>query len=218
MAGAAAEPLIGLHHSHSNSNSMETDPMVRDNKELELSSLAQSIPLACFHLLVVLPVWAAVLLPCAAIYQAGLYCITCATGGKKKSAAADAASPTDYGSAAAPSPPRRYDVVLYGATGFTGKLAADYLARRYGVASGFTWALAGRRRAALEEVCLDKPSPLRPATQRRQTPPPTDPAPAGPRPAGRQPRRRGGGRGHPRRRRRRPRGPRGPRHEREGAP
>jgi len=48
---------------------------------------------------------------------------------------------------------RDYDLVLYGATGFTGKLAASYLARNY--AGKIKWAIAGRRGQALEEVRRD---------------------------------------------------------------
>ena len=46
---------------------------------------------------------------------------------------------------------RDYDVVLWGATGFTGRLVADYLAERYG-ASDLDWALAGRDERRLGEV------------------------------------------------------------------
>jgi len=42
---------------------------------------------------------------------------------------------------------RSFDVVLFGATGFTGGLTADYLARH--VPAGARWALAGRNRAKL---------------------------------------------------------------------
>ncbi|GAA3102886.1 saccharopine dehydrogenase family protein [Streptosporangium carneum] len=45
---------------------------------------------------------------------------------------------------------RPYDIVLFGATGFTGALTADYLARNAG--SGCRWALAGRDQARLEAV------------------------------------------------------------------
>ncbi len=45
---------------------------------------------------------------------------------------------------------RELDVVLFGATGFTGALTADYLARN--VPEGCRWALAGRSRARLEAV------------------------------------------------------------------
>src|ERR1700759_4549963 len=45
---------------------------------------------------------------------------------------------------------REYDVVLFGATGFTGGLTAEYLAA-HGPAD-LRWALAGRNRAKLEAV------------------------------------------------------------------
>lgn len=45
---------------------------------------------------------------------------------------------------------RTYDIVLFGATGFTGRLTAAYLAEH--APEGCRWALAGRNRAKLEEV------------------------------------------------------------------
>jgi short subunit dehydrogenase-like uncharacterized protein len=45
---------------------------------------------------------------------------------------------------------RSFDVVLFGATGFTGRLTADYLARH--APDGLRWALAGRNAAKLAEV------------------------------------------------------------------
>lgn len=45
---------------------------------------------------------------------------------------------------------RDLDIVLFGATGFTGQLTADYLARH--APAGLRWALAGRNRAKLEAV------------------------------------------------------------------
>ncbi|MGS2646143.1 saccharopine dehydrogenase NADP-binding domain-containing protein [Streptosporangium sp. LJ11] len=45
---------------------------------------------------------------------------------------------------------RPYDIVLFGATGFTGALTAGYLARHAG--PSVRWALAGRNRARLEAV------------------------------------------------------------------
>jgi short subunit dehydrogenase-like uncharacterized protein len=45
---------------------------------------------------------------------------------------------------------RTHDIVLFGATGFTGALTAEYLARN--APDGCRWALAGRNRAKLEAV------------------------------------------------------------------
>lgn len=47
---------------------------------------------------------------------------------------------------------REYDVVLFGATGFTGELTAEYLARAMERES-FTWAVAGRNTAKLARLC-----------------------------------------------------------------
>jgi short subunit dehydrogenase-like uncharacterized protein len=44
---------------------------------------------------------------------------------------------------------REHDVVVFGATGFTGELTAEYLARH---ANGTRWALAGRSQSKLEAV------------------------------------------------------------------
>src|SRR3954471_13227383 len=53
---------------------------------------------------------------------------------------------------AASSQPRKLDVVLFGATGFTGRLVADYLAQR---ARTLRWAIAGRSRDKLAQVKSD---------------------------------------------------------------
>ena len=39
----------------------------------------------------------------------------------------------------------KYDLIIMGATGFTGKLVTEYLIKNYGARNNdFTWALAGR--------------------------------------------------------------------------
>ena len=39
---------------------------------------------------------------------------------------------------------RDIDIVVYGATGFTGRLVAEYLNQTYGVDGDVKWAMAGR--------------------------------------------------------------------------
>lgn len=46
---------------------------------------------------------------------------------------------------------RDFDIVLWGATGFTGRLVAIYLARNY-ASSGLKWAIGGRNRGKLEQL------------------------------------------------------------------
>jgi short subunit dehydrogenase-like uncharacterized protein len=50
---------------------------------------------------------------------------------------------------------RPYDVVVLGATGFTGALAVRYLVETYGVNSDVKWAIAGRSQAKLDRLKED---------------------------------------------------------------
>ena len=54
---------------------------------------------------------------------------------------------------------RDYDVVLYGAGGFTGRQTVEYFARH--APPGFRWAIAGRNRQKLEAVRLQIGAPAR---------------------------------------------------------
>lgn len=47
---------------------------------------------------------------------------------------------------------RELDIVVYGATGFTGRLVAEYLNQQYGVNGEVKWAMAGRSRDKLVAV------------------------------------------------------------------
>ena len=49
-------------------------------------------------------------------------------------------------------PNAEFDIIVYGATGYTGRLVAEYLAKRYGVGGEVKWAMAGRSAAKLAEV------------------------------------------------------------------
>ena len=47
---------------------------------------------------------------------------------------------------------REYDIIVYGATGFTGQLVAEYLLERYGLGSDLRWAIAGRSESKLNAL------------------------------------------------------------------
>ena len=49
-------------------------------------------------------------------------------------------------------PVAEFDIIVYGASGFTGRLVAEYLAQRYGVGGEVKWAMAGRSAAKLAAV------------------------------------------------------------------
>jgi short subunit dehydrogenase-like uncharacterized protein len=59
---------------------------------------------------------------------------------------------------------KEFDVVVYGATGFTGRLVAEYLAKQYAGDSSLKWAMAGRSADKLaqvrDEIGAPKDTPL----------------------------------------------------------
>ena len=59
---------------------------------------------------------------------------------------------------------RELDIIVYGATGYTGKLVAEYFNARYGANGEVSWAIAGRNldklQAVREELALPADLPL----------------------------------------------------------
>jgi short subunit dehydrogenase-like uncharacterized protein len=49
-------------------------------------------------------------------------------------------------------PQAEFDVIVYGASGYTGRLVAEHLAKRYGAGGSVKWAMAGRSAGKLAEV------------------------------------------------------------------
>ena len=47
---------------------------------------------------------------------------------------------------------KAFDLIVYGASGFTGRLVAEYLQQHYGSDDSFKWAIAGRSQSKLESV------------------------------------------------------------------
>ena len=48
--------------------------------------------------------------------------------------------------------PREFDIIVWGASGFTGRLVVLYLFNKYGVSGGLKWAMGGRNLIKLREV------------------------------------------------------------------
>ncbi len=59
---------------------------------------------------------------------------------------------------------KKFDIVIYGATGFTGRLVAEYINNTYGNSNELTWAMAGRSAEKLaavrDEMGLPSDTPL----------------------------------------------------------
>ena len=47
---------------------------------------------------------------------------------------------------------KEFDLVVHGATGFTGRLVAEYLLQRFSDGQGLRWAMGGRNAAKLATV------------------------------------------------------------------
>ncbi|MDF1865792.1 MAG: saccharopine dehydrogenase, partial [Saprospiraceae bacterium] len=47
---------------------------------------------------------------------------------------------------------REFDIIVWGASGFTGRLVAEYLFNNYGVDQTIKWAMGGRSQTKLEKV------------------------------------------------------------------
>ncbi len=46
---------------------------------------------------------------------------------------------------------KNFDVIVWGSTGFTGKLVTEYLIKKYGVGQNLQWAIAGRNNMDFQE-------------------------------------------------------------------
>eukprot|EP00051_Salpingoeca_urceolata_P017594 m.241426 g.241426 ORF g.241426 m.241426 type:complete len:498 (+) comp18999_c0_seq3:1810-3303(+) len=131
------------------------DPMLRDGKRLPMAKMAAALPSFVGWLVIGLPLVIGVLLPLTLLSQLVLAVLR-AVGVKQNKAAQSVVGALEGDEAkydatsVVQRDARTYDLVLFGATGFTGQLAAKYLASKYG--AHVRWALAGRRLSALEAV------------------------------------------------------------------
>lgn len=134
------ESLVGNMDSHS-------DPLVKDKKVLPLSDTANTLPIFFVFLLILTPLWLCVVVPLVLVVK--LFGATFQMGGSDSVFIRDpmVAHPKSLVNQivkkSSEIKERVYDIVIFGATGFTGKLAAKYIAKQYG--NQFKWAIAGRR-------------------------------------------------------------------------
>ena len=126
--------------------------MLKDQKKLPGSSYLTAIPTCLLHVCVGLPVLVGVLFPIAVVctvVNKGLNLFT----PPNPDTTLPLGEPKDKKPKLTSKDPREFQLIVFGATGFTGKLAAMYLAKTYG--TKFKWAIAGRSQAKLEAVRKD---------------------------------------------------------------
>lgn len=131
------------------SEESKEDPMIRDRKSLVDSGYGV-VPSFLAHVFVVLPLVFAVGVPLACASAMANKVGNIISPPKKEKKKNDDVVEILANNTIVPPGERAYDVVLYGATGFTGKLAALYISKQYG--KSVKWAIAGRRKDALEQV------------------------------------------------------------------
>ena len=152
--------------SSTTSNNIETKNTVgkfheiveRDAKKVPVISTAG----IATKLLLVVPIWMTLVLPLTIAYQAGKAVVGLVRGSSptEESKASESETiesihtinvdPIDV----VPRPERKHDIVLLGATGFTGGLAVRHLVKTYGTGNkgAVNWAIAGRSKSKLQAV------------------------------------------------------------------
>jgi hypothetical protein len=130
----------------------DVDPVVRDKKR-ETGQGWSSLLSCLFSIVVVLPLSIGVLLPLGILssvkslfWKSKGWPQTCNCSPPPAPTVVAPKIPDVNSDDIKPKEERTYDIVLYGATGFTGKLVAKYLATNY---PKLRWAIAGRRKPAL---------------------------------------------------------------------
>lgn len=137
----------------------KNDPTIRDKKRMAFASLSEGFVPFLGTSLVMTPFWLTTLLPLS-ILSLGWKSLTSRSDSHGSAAGSWILNLPESAykvqKHASDLSGREYDLVLFGATGFTGRLAAIYLAKTYFTSNkssaGFTWALAGRRQDALEAL------------------------------------------------------------------
>jgi short subunit dehydrogenase-like uncharacterized protein len=131
-------------------------PVEQDGHFLPASSILDTVMTA-----LAVPLWATTVLPLTIVYQLGSALLNpLLKQNNNKDDEHDFKKKIDSGyvvdaSEIIPCERRKYDVILLGATGFTGALGVRYLAQTYGVNKTVKWAIAGRSQAKLDQLKRD---------------------------------------------------------------
>jgi len=118
-----------------------------EKKKQDRSCNCKSFIVFLLNLCIGLPVWLCILVPLTIVWKIISFPINLCRKKSKPVRYEPTSKPVEN---VVPRSERKYDVVVFGATGFTGKLAAEHIAKTYG--KSVKWAIAGRSAGKLEAI------------------------------------------------------------------
>ncbi len=148
MQSEESTPFVGTQYNTFGSANINMNELVkRDKKEMAFAKFSSVFPHFIVYLVIVLPLWLFCLLPITLICLPfkllyGLIVPSATKKGNDLKFTNVTIKPSKVD--------RVYDIVVFGATGFTGRLAVKYIAKQYG--TQFKWAFAGRNKQQLEAL------------------------------------------------------------------
>ncbi len=131
----------------------DTDLLKKDNKSLPMNSTLCNLPAFLGLVGIGIPLWIGVLIPLALVSIIFMLLFRILLWPCTKTVNKHRENPTELINKIAKKSSdtnRKFDIVMFGATGFTGRLSCLYLARQYG--TSIRWAIAGRRKDALDKI------------------------------------------------------------------
>lgn len=127
--------------------------MIKDNKQLPGSSYVQAVPTCVAMVCVGIPFLLGVLVPIAIVSTIITKTSNLFTKDSTPNTTEPLGEPKNKLPKLTSKDPREFELIIFGATGFTGQLVAAYLAKTYG--NKLKWAIAGRSQSKLEKVRQD---------------------------------------------------------------
>jgi len=156
MTSSSKEADADANLVHSRDVDAVYNAPVADGKRRAINSTVEFLITA----MVGVPLFLTVVLPLSAVFQVGkkvlpvaesVPSVTDANANAKDVLEVEADSFPPI-SELTPLAERKYDAVLLGATGFTGGIAAKYMAQQYGCGKELKWAIAGRSQKKLDAI------------------------------------------------------------------
>jgi Saccharopine dehydrogenase NADP binding domain len=153
MSTSTPASTVDIANNNIKNDSEWISPLVKNNNIIPTIPF----PVLLATVGIALPIWSVTILPITIAYQVGRTIVKKIGFGTTKSVtpvidSGYVADPTSI----IPQSKRKYDLVVLGATGFTGRLAVRHLLKTYGTkGTDIKWAIAGRNEEKLKSILID---------------------------------------------------------------